>query len=261
MAKEKKQTESEEKKPTEEEKLDKLIGYGLVAVAVFAVLAAILRIFLPDRVDEKTGMLLALAAGALIIRQASKIELPWLKYESLKKRLDVVEEQGGLPGRPPGAVPEGKKGVAAVAAAKKAKGKSALELAADAKIQQIGPTDDWDSDPNSGEFGGSQTNNDRILEATITPKAGKDGAACTVKFKVRSTDPKNHPLTGEVYFFLHPSFGNWQKYAVDVDKGVAQDEITSWGAFTIGALADDGKTELELDLEDVEGGTEKFYDS
>jgi hypothetical protein len=115
-------------------------------------------------------------------------------------------------------------------------------------------------DPNKGHFGGSPTANDRVLEADIVPVSGEKSPACRVHFWVRSTNPAK-PLTGEVKFYLHPTFSRWASYEIPVENGVAEDSIVSWGAFTIGAEVEGGATKLELDLMDVDGGTAKFYDS
>lgn len=116
----------------------------------------------------------------------------------------------------------------------------------------------WNTDPNKGKFGGAPKANGRVLEATITPAAGPNSAACNVLLRVRSTDPAK-PLTGDVTFHLHPTFGRWARYVVPSKGGIAGDSITSWGVFTVGAVADGGSTKLELNLANVDGGTPKFY--
>jgi hypothetical protein len=114
-------------------------------------------------------------------------------------------------------------------------------------------------DPNKGQFGELAEANGRRLTATIKPEGGSKSARCRVIIQVLSTDPAR-PLTGKVKLHLHPTFGQWSAYDVDVKGGVAQDTIVSYGAFTIGAEADSGNTRLELDLTDVPGGTEAFYE-
>ncbi len=101
-------------------------------------------------------------------------------------------------------------------------------------------------DPWQGQFGGSPSANDRILEVVVKPFPGNP-YLFSVKLSVRSTDPKNKPLTGVVKFFLHPTFPN-DRPVVPVVDGVASFEIVAWGAFTAGAIADDGQTKLELNL-------------
>ena len=93
----------------------------------------------------------------------------------------------------------------------------------------------------------------------IRPAAGPKSSRCKIRIRIESTDPAR-PLSGVVTLYLHPTFGEWARYDLDVAGGVAEDEITSYGAFTIGAVADDGATRLELDLSDVDGGTARFYE-
>ncbi len=66
---------------------------------------------------------------------------------------------------------------------------------------------------------------------------------------------------GKVEIYLHPSFGRWAHYKVDAVDGIAQDTITSYGAFTIGAEILEDHTRLELDLTRVDGGTQSFYEN
>ncbi len=117
----------------------------------------------------------------------------------------------------------------------------------------------YPEDPNKGQFGGQSEANGRRLTATIQPHAKSKSSRCQVNIKVVSTDPAR-PLTGKVKLYLHPTFGRWSSYEIEVKSGVAEDQIVSYGAFTIGAEADKGKTRLELDLMDVSGGTERFYE-
>jgi hypothetical protein len=162
--------------------------------------------------------------------------------EELKGKVDTIERDALLPGRgePKSVRPRPRRARASSAPPSDAK-----------------PLADWDSDPNKGHFGGSRTSNGRELRASITPVAGTDSAACRVHLSVVSID-KNKPLAGTVVFHLHPTFRRYREYEVDVVDGVAEDTITSWGAFTVGAEADEGKTRLELDLMEVPGSTRKF---
>lgn len=240
---------------------DKYIRIGLYVVAGFCILAAIVRIFWPASVDQTTAMLLALAAVVLIIREISEAEIFGVKFKTrqrlreAEKRMDAIESAGGLPGRPAGGSPP-EEGPPPIGAAPPT---PATPPPRTRKTERTTPADGWNADPNKGKFGGSPAANGRVLEATIEPTVGESSAACRVVIRVRSTDPQAHPLTGSVKFHLHPTFGKWAEYTVAVKDGVAEDEITSWGAFTIGAEADGGQTKLELDLMSVRGGTRKFY--
>jgi hypothetical protein len=115
------------------------------------------------------------------------------------------------------------------------------------------------SDPNRGQFGGKSEANGRKLLARIKPDAGPNSARCRVTIQVVSTDPER-PLTGAVKLHLHPTFGQWSSYDLEAKGGIAEDEIVSYGAFTIGAEADGNQTRLELDLVHVPGGTKRFYE-
>ena len=100
-------------------------------------------------------------------------------------------------------------------------------------------------DPWAGQFGGRATANGRRIVAELAMMPARPGLA-TVRLTVESTDPAR-PLSGAVQFFLHPTFTNSQP-VVPVDGGIATLTLVSWGAFTVGALADGGDTKLELDL-------------
>lgn len=98
------------------------------------------------------------------------------------------------------------------------------------------------SDPQKGQWGGLSEAGGRRLRAE--PRSLK---AYWFSFDliVEATDGK--PLAGAVEFHLHDTFTE-PVMLVPVVEGTARCEITSYGAFTVGALADDGATRLELDL-------------
>lgn len=101
-------------------------------------------------------------------------------------------------------------------------------------------------DQNKGKFGGAPSRNGRTLAATVTPLDEK-GTYCTVELKV--TGSLGSPLTGKVVFYLHESFKPNDKVEVAVVENVASLRVIAYGGFTVGAVADQGQTELELDLE------------
>jgi hypothetical protein len=116
---------------------------------------------------------------------------------------------------------------------------------------------EWDSDPSKGKFGRSSESNGRALTARLRPALGREEAICQVHLEVRPL-PGAPPLQGPVKFKLHPTF-HPDTYEIDPnDEGVSSLDILAEGAFTVGAETHDG-TRLELDLVDVEGGTEQFY--
>ena len=103
------------------------------------------------------------------------------------------------------------------------------------------------NDPWKGVFGGKSASNGREITAKVTPVSRSE--YCSVLLTVRSTDGLK-PLQGEVKFFLHDTFPDPVR-TVPVENGVATLTAASWGAYTVGVLADGGNTRLELDLSGV----------
>lgn len=211
-----------------------------IAVATISVGCALLHAFYPDRIDEKTAMFLTLAMVALVIQQVTKFKGFGIEFEQkvehLQAGLESLEKTVG-PGSKSATAPE------------------AAELQI---VANNGPIDT--EDPNKNQFGGQAESNGRKITATIKPLGGERSARCLVTIRVVSTEPTK-PLTGKVKLHLHPTFGRWSKYSIDALGGVAEDEVESYGAFTIGAQSDGGQTKLELDLMNVPGGTKRFYES
>lgn len=111
-------------------------------------------------------------------------------------------------------------------------------------------------DQNKGKFGGSSLVNGRKLEAVITEIPGTELAR--VRISVHAVDA-GKPLSGNVTFCLHETFKPEDKQTVPVNAaGIAQIEVTCYGAFTVGAEADDGRTLLELNLKDQPGAFEPW---
>ncbi|TKB71217.1 MAG: hypothetical protein E8D46_17775 [Nitrospira sp.] len=224
---------------------------GLLIVAGISVVCALLHIFQPDRFDEKTAMFLVVAVVALVIHQIKKFKGFGIEFEKEVNQLkeDVKSVEAAVGNLEKGVGPGSKTAVTSPAAAPPAQG----------TIAAIGaPAADL-NDPNKGCFGGNSEANGRKLIATIEPDAGPKSSRCRVIIRVVSTDPAR-PLTGKVNLHLHPTFGHWSSYEIEAKGGIAEDKIVSYGAFTIGAEADYGKTRLELDLMDVPGGTQRFYE-
>ncbi len=112
-------------------------------------------------------------------------------------------------------------------------------------------------DPWNERFGGSSINNDRELQAEVKPVPGSSGLYA-IRLTVRSLHPESNPLKGAVQFFLHPTFRNDKPVVTVGPNGIAELNLKAWGAFTVGALADDGKTKLELDLSQLESAPAEF---
>ncbi|HEX2781365.1 MAG TPA: pYEATS domain-containing protein, partial [Gemmatimonadaceae bacterium] len=118
--------------------------------------------------------------------------------------------------------------------------------------------DRFPDDPRKDMFGGRSVANGRTISATVTPIKG-DRDWFDVEIDVRPT-PGAPPVAGEVTFYLHPTFNPPIKLVVAHD-GVASLSLVSYGAFTVGAIADDGATELEFDLATIEGAPKRFLEN
>jgi len=103
-------------------------------------------------------------------------------------------------------------------------------------------------DPLKGLYGGQRVSGPREIDAEVTPISS---ALFRVRLQVRSTNPRRDPLRGAVQFFLHPSFANNHPVVTVGPSGVAELTVMAEGPFTVGALADNGATKLELDLHDL----------
>jgi len=113
-------------------------------------------------------------------------------------------------------------------------------------------------DPQKGRFGGKAENNGRKLNATVTP--GSSDSFFDITIWVESTDSKN-PLNTDVIFYLHDSLRP-SVYAIKpgefVDGKAIDNTIRAWGAFTVGAITDNGDTLLELDLAELPDAPKLF---
>jgi hypothetical protein len=101
-------------------------------------------------------------------------------------------------------------------------------------------------DPQKTRFGGKEENKGRRLTADVEASSVKS-EWCKVTLKVSSAVGWP-PLKGEIHFFLHDTFSP-DRYTIPVAKnGEATLVVRAVGAFTVGAIADNGETFLELDL-------------
>jgi hypothetical protein len=113
-------------------------------------------------------------------------------------------------------------------------------------------------DPQKGRFGGMTENSGRKLSAEV--KESTRPGYYNVKLIVESTD-QSRPLNSDVVFYIHDSFSpSVFSYspAEFVDGKAIEDEILSYGAFTIGVITDNGKTLLELDLSENKSYPREF---
>ena len=107
-------------------------------------------------------------------------------------------------------------------------------------------------DPQKGRWGGQPLRAGRELSATVR-ELSDHWFEVVLEVKSRPDDP----LHGPVQFHLHPTFAK-PVQVVEANDGRATLALRVWGAFTVGAVADDGRTTLELDLASDESFPEAF---
>ncbi len=110
-------------------------------------------------------------------------------------------------------------------------------------------------DPQKEKWGGSPVSNNRKISASVFP-LGNIPQVFKIVVSVISTDI-DRALKGKVIFHLHPSFPN-PSPEIYVVHGEAKLELIAWGAFTIGAEADNKSTKLELDLSELPDAPVQF---
>jgi hypothetical protein len=116
---------------------------------------------------------------------------------------------------------------------------------------------DNSEDPWKGRFGGQSQSNDRELVAQVMPITRRTGVYA-IQLTVRSLHSDTNPLAGAVQFFLHPTFNDPTPVVTVGPSGVAELNLKAWGAFTVGAVADNGDTKLELDLSQIATAPAEF---
>jgi hypothetical protein len=113
-------------------------------------------------------------------------------------------------------------------------------------------------DPWRGAFGGSNAVKDVILSATVTPVPGQTDNYRVDINVTGATPERQRDLSGHsLLFYLHPTFGDKVRLASFGSDGRALITLYAYGAFTIGALLDDG-TVLELNLATLPGAPDGF---
>lgn len=110
-------------------------------------------------------------------------------------------------------------------------------------------------DPQKGRFKGKSKSNDRTLSVSYQPYFLSGYLKLTIKV---SADKQNDPLKGNVYLFLHDSFVDSMVVCPADGKPEVTHEVISYGAFTIGAVTDEGETMLELDIAEQENFPKDF---
>jgi hypothetical protein len=226
---------------------DVVSSWFLIILALVTCAAGIFRVVDPKdaakkSVDATALLFFAASGGLLLLRDVKAMSIGEYKvefdrrYDELQTKVENAQSLAlGSGGSPPA------DGAAATA--------SAL---ATASYQPGGVPDD----PWKGVFGGRSLNGTRELSADISPM--NENGHCKVQLRVCSTQPARHPLQGSVQFFLHNTFVNDRPVISVSPGGVAELTLTAWGAFTVGAIADGGRTRLELDLGELETAPPQF---
>jgi hypothetical protein len=227
----------------------------LTVFAILVCVGAMWRVVAPGLakgVDELTLKYLAVAGTLLLLRDVKSLAFGDYKVEFARKLEELEARVGDAQAAAVGgggAIPRSP----ASAASARMVTRGAAEPVSD---ESVGPFSDTQpvpggvpDDPWKGRFGGQKINGTREIDAEVTP-VGSPGLF-RVRLQVRSTNPKRDPLHGSVQFFLHSTFSNDRPVVTVGPSGVAELTLTAWGAFTVGALADDGRTKLELDLAEL----------
>ncbi|MCB0721838.1 MAG: hypothetical protein KDC42_06010 [Ignavibacteriae bacterium] len=114
-------------------------------------------------------------------------------------------------------------------------------------------------DRQKNQWGGKSERNGRILTGRVYDKKINE-PYYNIVLEVKSVEPEKKPLEGVVIFYLHESFPN-NTVIKKVKDGVARLTTYAYGAFTVGAVCDDGRTWLELDLAELEDAPQDFREN
>jgi hypothetical protein len=116
-----------------------------------------------------------------------------------------------------------------------------VEQLGDSVSSSSTPPEDFD-DPQKGKFGGLSERNGRRINASVS---GLENDWFNINLRLETTG--DVPLKGPVEFYLHPTFRP-DLVRVPSRRGRASLNVRAWGPFTVGAVADEGLTRVELDL-------------
>jgi hypothetical protein len=217
----------------------------LVAGAILV--AGFLRIVsdgISKRLDNTTLLYLCAAAAVFLLKKAKTF-----KFGDLEVQIEQVKEQIGEAKLLAGIAEDNSK--VSVATISKPIFKS-LKAGANQFTPGTHPDDPW-----KGVFGGKNIDKEKGRALSAEVKAiGSSPGWYGVTLKV-ITLPGFTPLKGDVQFFIHDTFLN-NKPVVQAVSGTALLRLKAWGAFTVGVLADEGETMLELDLAELESAPMDF---
>lgn len=210
-------------------------------VALIIILAGILRVIAGDnaseRINETTLTYFVVAAGIFLLPKVLKLKFKdfEIEFSDLKKELSAV------------------KTVANIAKDAYKIGNEQHDSARQYKAitSRFTPKENT-NDPWKGVFGGYSSNREqgRRLTAEVQELPDTPGWYA-ITLTVSRTAPEKEELKDKVHFFIHPTFRNFRP-TVTPKNGIATLHLTSYGAFTVGAVTDEGKCVLELDLSELE---------
>lgn len=222
-----------------------LVQAMLVILSVLITAAAIYRIRAEkstfDRIDSTTLTYFAIAAAVLLLRDVKSFSFGNTKVEFERVRALAAEAKTAAENAQAAAIGAGRSDAAGVM--KEFMGEQASEVSS--------------ADPWKGRFGGEAVRDGRQLHADVSPLSGTSDIF-RIHLAVTSTDPVKRPLRGAVQFFLHPTFANNTPVVKVSPAGTAELTLNAWGAFTVGVIADDGATRLELDLAQLPTAPHEF---
>lgn len=113
------------------------------------------------------------------------------------------------------------------------------------------------ADQQKGRFGGSPRSRGRYLTAEVKA-VDSDSDWFRIRLRV-FPEVGAEPINGTVTFYLHQSFAHDER-PVRAKNGEATLVVYAYGAFTVGAVLDEGSTQLELDLATLANAPQEFKD-
>jgi hypothetical protein len=227
--------------------LERATRVVLLLLALVTAAAAIWRMYdgsVAERVDETTLLYLGVAGAIVLLREVKSLAFKDYKVEF--QRIENIAQDAKTTAQ------NAQSNAIGVGSGKNAESRPDEVIASESIAP--GPTT---NDPWKGPFGGKETANRRKLEADVLKIPGTSDLF-SIYLCVSSTNSTLDPLRGAVQFFLHPTFKNDRPIVTVGRNGVAELKLTAWGAFTVGVLADEGRTKLELDLAELEDAPEEF---
>ncbi len=230
----------------QDETYETIVRLILTLLAVITFIAAIWRMFASTetlvRLDSTTLLYLGVAGALLLLRDVKSLAFGDYKVEFDRVR-KIAEKAENT----------------AKNAQSLALGVGKTELVEQTKplVDEAIDSGNIPKDPLKNRFNGQSEANHRRLQAKVSRINGSSDLF-SIELQVYSTLPDRDPLRGVVQFFLHPTFKNDKPIIVVGPNGVAELKLTAWGAFTVGAIADEGRTKLELDLSELNNAPADF---